>query len=285
MNSRNRSQGWKHAKISGHSNEIIIAKKINNNKFFRENLEKKFNFNSKIETATVGGLNEKNVEDVFGGGTKSKTDLKITLINDKKINISIKKGEEGQSYLIGVDRFINGFEIQFECKVPENIKRAFKLFFAGADDITKIIENTEISNIEDKKKEKIKGYEMRKNRISWITLQQHDLQLSKKFIEWFKENIRDIFLFCFERGLSKNKSDWADFIWYKNELGENSSDNIFNIRKLSENIHNENFKIMIVPGKNKTFGGTTIQLPFGLVQWHQGQIQFRHNLKLMKKIL
>ena len=285
MNSRNRSQGWKHAKISGHSNEIIIAKKINNNKFFRENLEKKCNFNSKIETATVGGLNEKNVEDVFGGGTKSKTDLKITLINDKKINISIKKGEEGQSYLIGVDRFINGFEIQFECKVPENIKRAFKLFFAGADDITKIIENTEINNIEDKKKEKIKGYEMRKNRISWITLQQYDLQLSKKFIEWFKENIRDIFLFCFERGLSKNKSDWADFIWYKNELGENSSDNIFNIRKLSENIHNENFKIMIVPGKNKTFGGTTIQLPFGLVQWHQGQIQFRHNLKLMKKIL
>ena len=40
---------------------------------------------------------------------------------------------------------------------------------------------------------------------------------------------------------------------------------------------------MIVPGK--TLGGTTIQLPFGFVQWHQGQIQFHHNLDLMRKIL
>ena len=150
-------------------------------------------------------------------------------------------------------------------------------------EISKIIENTEINNIEDRKKEKIKKYEMRKNRITWITLKKYDLKLSNAFIEWFKDNISNIFLFCFERGLSKNKSEWADFVWYKNELKENSFDAIFNIRKLSKKIDNENFKTMIVPGK--TLGGTTIQLPFGFVQWHQGQIQFHHNLDLMRKIL
>ena len=283
MNSRNRSEGWKHAKISGHTNESDITSKINKNKLYRENLEKKLNLDSDIKSANEGGLKEKNVQDVFGGSTKSKTDLKITLINNKKINLSIKKSLGGQVYLIGVDRFINGFEIQFKCKVPQNIKRSFKLFFAGADDTLKIIENTEIDNIEDKKKEKIKKYEMRKNRITWITFKKYDLKLSNTFIEWFKDNISNIFLFCFERGLSKNKSEWADYVWYKNELEENNVDAIFNISKLSKIIDNKKFKSMIVPGKS--LGGTTIQLPFGSVQWHLGQIQFRHDLNLMRKIL
>ena len=283
MNSRNRSEGWKHAKISGHTNESDITSKINKKRLYRENLEKKLNLDSDIKSADEGGLKEKNVQDVFGGNTKSKTDLKIILINNKKINLSLKKSLGGQVYLIGVDRFINGFEIQFKCKVPQNIKRSFKLFFAGADDTSKIIENTEIDNIEDKKKEKIKKYEMRKNRITWITFKKYDLKLSNAFIEWFKDNISNIFLFCFERGLSKNKSEWVDFVWYKNEFKENSFDTVFNVRKLSKKIDNENFKTMIIPGK--TLGGTTIQLPFGFVQWHQGQIQFHHNLNLMKKIL
>ena len=283
MNSRNRSEGWKHAKISGHTNESDITNKINKNNLYRENLEKKLNLDSDIKSANEGGLKEKNVQDVFGGSTKSKTDLKITFINSKKINLSIKKSLGGQVYLIGVDRFINGFEIQFKCKVPQNIKRSFKLFFAGADDTSKIIENTEIDNIEDKKKEKIKKYEMRKNRITWITLKKYDLKLSNAFIEWFKDNISNIFLFCFERGLSKNKSEWADYVWYKNELEENNVDAIFNISKLSKIIDNKKFKSMIVPGKS--LGGTTIQLPFGSVQWHLGQIQFRHDLNLMRKIL
>ena len=76
MNSRNRSEGWKHAKISGHSNESDITKKLITMKLFRENLEKKLNLNSKIESATVGGLNEKNVEDVLGGSIEAQNGFK-----------------------------------------------------------------------------------------------------------------------------------------------------------------------------------------------------------------
>ena len=39
MNQRNRSSGWKHAKLSGHTNEENIRDQINNNKEFREELE------------------------------------------------------------------------------------------------------------------------------------------------------------------------------------------------------------------------------------------------------
>ena len=113
MSSKSRSRGWKHAKISGHKNESDITKKINNDILFREKLEKKLFLKSKIKSATEGGLKEKNVQDVFNGSTKSKTDIKILLVNREKINLSIKKSSGGQVYLIGVDRFINGFEIQF----------------------------------------------------------------------------------------------------------------------------------------------------------------------------
>jgi len=282
MVTRNRSEGWKHAKISGHANENDITNKINNNNIFRENLEKKLNLKSSIKFAEVGGLNEKNVEDIFGGKTKSKTDLKIILKDKKKINISIKKSLGGQVYLIGVDRFLNGFEIQFKKKIDEDIKRAFKLFFSGANDILQIIDSAVLSKIEEKKKIKIKKYEKRKKRITWLTFEEYNLQLSLKFIEWFKKNINDIFLFCFERGLSNNKEEWADFIWYKNELMENEIDFVFDIKKMYKTINNNQFKQMIVQGS--TLGGTTLKLPFGFVQWHQSQIQFHHNFELMNNL-
>jgi len=282
MVTRNRSEGWKHAKISGHANENDITNKINNNNIFRKNLEKKLNLKSSIKFAEVGGLNEKNVEDIFGGKTKSKTDLKIILKDKKKINISIKKSLGGQVYLIGVDRFLNGFEIQFKKKIDEDIKRAFKLFFSGANDILQIIDIALLSKIEEKKKIKIKKYEKRKKRITWLTFEEYNLQLSLKFIEWFKQNINDIFLFCFERGLSNNKEEWADFIWYKNELMENEIDFVFDIKKMYKTINNNQFKQMIVQGS--TLGGTTLKLPFGFVQWHQSQIQFHHNFELMNNL-
>lgn len=282
MVTRNRSEGWKHAKISGHANENDITNKINNNNTFRENLEKKLNLKSSIKFAEVGGLNEKNVEDVFGRKTKSKTDLKIILKDKKKINISIKKSLGGQVYLIGVDRFLNGFEIQFKKKIDEDIKRAFKLFFSGANDILQIIDSAVLSKIEEEKKIKIKKYEKRKKRITWLTFEEYNLQLSLKFIEWFKQNINDIFLFCFERGLSINKEEWADFIWYKNELMENEIDFVFDIKKMYKTINNNQFKQMIVQGS--TLGGTTLKLPFGFVQWHQSQIQFHHNFELMNNL-
>jgi hypothetical protein len=282
MVTRNRAEGWKHAKISGHANENDITNKINNNNIFRENLEKKLNLKSSIKFAEVGGLNEKNVEDIFGGKTKSKTDLKIILKDKKKINISIKKSLGGQVYLIGVNRFLNGFEIQFKKKIDEDIKRAFKLFFSGANDILQIIDGAVLSKVDEEKKIKIKKYEKRKKRITWLTFEEHNLQLSLKFIDWFKKNINDIFLFCFERGLSKNKEEWADFIWYKNELMENEIDFVFDIKKMYMAINNNQFKQMIVQGT--TLGGTTLKLPFGFVQWHQSQIQFHHNFELMKSL-
>lgn len=275
MATRNRAEGWKHAKLSGHSNETIITDKINLDKNFKEALAKRLNIKSTLKLATVGGLNETNVFDVFGGKTKSKTDLVLEW-ESKKTNISIKKSAGGQVYLIGVNRFIDGFEKQFDKVIPADVERAIRLFIAGAHDIQEILEEKRLSA---GVRTQIRVYEQVKNRLTWQTLEKYNAELTECLLDWFKSNIKELALFCFQRGLAANKEDWADFVWYHNEVQEEVKDSLFNINEMVEELASKKSIAQIMPGT--AGGGTTIRLPFGFLQWHQAQIQFHHQQKAL----
>lgn len=275
MATRNRAEGWKHAKLSGHSNEEIITDKINSDTKFKESLARRLNINSALKLATVGGLNETNVIDVFGGKTKSKTDLVLDW-QSSKTNISIKKSASGQVYLIGVQRFIDGFERQFDKTIPADVERAIRLFIAGAHDVQEILTQKKLSI---GVKPQIRVYEQVKNRLTWQTLEKYNSELTECLLEWFKSNIKEIALFCFQRGLSANKNDWANFVWYHNEVEEDVKDSLFNINEMVEELSSAKSIAQITPGS--VGGGTTIKLPFGFLQWHQAQIQFHHQQKVL----
>lgn len=274
MSQRNRAEGWQHAKLSGHSNERIIEKLLNQDIAFQNYLSTRLCLKSNIVSAAVGGLHETNVADVLGTKTKSKTDLKLSLEDGGSVNISIKKSSGGQVYLIGVDRFISGFEAQFNKQIPEEVVRAIQLFFGGAVDIAEVINRTDLVVGVSKS---IKDYEIRKKRLTWVTLQKYDANLGNALIDWLKLNIQEISLFCFQRGLAESPSEWADYIWYRNELDEGLQESLFDINKMNQNFSLNSAKSQIIPGVRS--GGTTIQLPFGFVQWHQSKIQFHHSQK------
>ena len=276
MSERNRAEGWKHAKLSGHSNETIITDKINTNNAFKDGLAKRLNIKSTLKLATVGGLNETNVLDVFGGKTKSKTDLVLEWNADRKTNISIKKSAGGQVYLIGVQRFIDGFEKQFDKIIPVHVERAIRLFIAGAHDVQELLAEKRLST---GVKAQIRVYEQVKNRLTWQTLEKYNAELSECLLDWFKGNIKELALFCFQRGLAARKEDWADFVWYHNEVQEDVKDSLFNINEMVEELASQKSIAQIVPGT--VGGGTTIKLPFGFLQWHQAQIQFHHQQKVL----
>ena len=280
MNERNRAEGWKHAKISGHENELLAENAIKNDIYYQQNFLNRLNiFNRKINSIFTGGLNEKNVPCIFNKETtKSKTDMYIELDNGFNLKISIKKSLSGQVFLIGIDRFIDGFEFQYNKKIPDNVKRAIKLFWGAAHDISSIL-NTYSYN---------KDYELRKNRLVAYTLQSYDKSLYESLLLWFVENIYEITDFCFSKGLACQESDWANVIWYINELGENSIDYVFYINDLCRAAMFE-AQSMIYYGNRG--GGTTIQLPFGFVQWHSptkkipGDIQFHHTFDKIFEIM
>lgn len=176
--------------------------------------------------------------------------------------------------MIKTSRFIEGYEKHYST-IPDSVKRGLLLYFGEATDIDNILSSIKIEN------QSIRDYEIRKNRLVWTSLISHDNEVADQLLEWFKSNIKNITLFCFSQGLAEERIDWANFIWYKNLLGENEADKIFSVLELAD--ASERKKSTILVGNRG--GGTTIQLPFGFVQWHLKSIQFHHNLNRIEKII
>lgn len=277
---RNRAEGWKYAKLSGHKNEDLVKYRIDNDLHFAQNLLTRLGASGRIiKETSIGGLHETNVESIISGArsTKSKTDLKLFYSDGSYNNISIKKSLGGQVYFVRAGIFFECYEKQFNKVIPENVKRAISLFWATADDAKEIIERYA-------DKSKINEYTLQINHesLNAETLKNYDITLYCAMLQWFKDNAYEISLLSFASGAAKNKSDWSDHIWYINLLDENKTDEIFEIKKIC--VAAKKFADTETYYGNSN-GGTTIQLPFGFVQWHQRKLQFHHNYDKIKKLM
>ena len=268
-NGRNRSEGWRHAKLSGHSNEELVKQLLDNDKKYATDFLRRINCpNQRIIQTSIGGLHETNVLSVTGKSTKSKTDLKIFLENGSIKNISIKKSLGGQVYFVRAGNFIEVFEKQFNKMIPKDVQRAIKLFWAEADDALQIIKT-----YGDKSDEKNYEQQIRHHSLNATTLKKYDNKLYDSLLNWFKNNVYELTKLAFTMGAAKDASEWSEFVWYINLLGEDDTDKVFDIEDIC--------KIAKKYSETETYygttnGGTTIQLPFGFVQWHQEQLQFHH---------
>lgn len=267
---RNRAAGWQHAKRSGHENEKLLNNLVCSDLDIQKRLLKAVHKeNLSIVNIEIGGLNETDVPSVFHDKTKSKTDMHLYLSDGTRINVSIKKSTGGQVYLISADRFIRGFEAQYSVKIPDIVKRAISLYWGAADDTIDIVNQYASKN---------KAYEIKKHRLVANTLFAYNKNLALALIDWFNHAMPCIFDFCFSRGLAYNSEDWADIVWYRNELHENNVDEMFNISDIGNSIPQS-------AEYGSRTGGSTIQLPFGFVQWHSptkkipGDMQFHHSFE------
>lgn len=275
MEHRDRAQGWKHAKLSGHENERLIAELTKNDINIQERLLRCAHItDATVERVEFGGLCETDVDCVLGGKTKSKTDMWLLLSNGRKLNVSIKKDEDGQVFLVGIERFLRGFALQYHKDIPDLVKRAISLYFGSAVDTLEVINNYGNSN---------KQLEIRKHRVVAETLKAYDEELYQLLLNWINDNMAELFDFCFAKGLVENPEDWAHIVWYKNMVGENQFDTMICLEDFKS-------KIPRTAEYGKRNGGSTIQLPFGFVQWHSprkiipGNIQFHHSYKKIKDL-
>ncbi len=276
-NSRDRATGWKHAKLSGHTNESLVKQKLDKDSKYKNKLLERINkSDAEIESISIGGLHETNVPGILGKKTKSKTDLKIHYKNGTSTNVSIKKSLGGQVYFIRVGLFFQVFEKQFKKSIPENIKRAMELFWAAADDADAIIEK-----FADKSDTNNFNLQKRHHSLNATTLKRYNENLYTEMLQWFRDNAYELTKLSFAMGAAKDKSEWSDYVWYINLLGENNTDEIFETEKIACAAKQASKEETDYSIKN---GGTTIQLPFGFVQWHQGQMQFHHNFEKVQKL-
>lgn len=280
MEHRDRSSGWKHAKLSGHTNEERVKNLLTDDPEYAEDLMRRMGRdNLRIMSASIGGLHETNVPGVLGKKTKSKTDLKITCSNGETIKVSIKKSFGGQVYFVRANLFIEVFEKQFKTIVPNDVQRAIKLFWAQADDALDIIEQ-----YSDKSDAKSHNLQVRHKSLNATTLRNFDEHLHKTMLKWFKDNTYELTKLSFTMGAVEDKDEWSDYVWYINLIEEDNVDvdSIYCIEDICNAAVNVAEKETYYGDSN---GGTTIQLPFGFVQWHQAQMQFHHNYEKVCKLL
>lgn len=268
-NQRNRAEGWQYAKLSGHDNEVKI-KNLFDNEEFKNKFSERLGITS-IESTSIGGLHEVDVDCILGGKTKSKTDLKLTLKDKSCLNFSIKKSARGQVFLIGVERFINGYEKHYNT-IPNNVKEALRLYFAGHPKIEEILNNKTYVGGQT---QTLISYQKRKCRLVKVTLDKYDRSLSDALLQWMKSNIVNITDFCFAKGLASNPEEWSEYLWFKNVIGERLDEKLYKISDLKNAVAEK--ADTIVYGTRT--GGSTIQLPFGFVEWHQGKMQFSQKYK------
>jgi hypothetical protein len=244
---KNRSEGWKHAKISGEKNEKLVA----------------------LESNGEFWTNKKKVKSIFGDKTTPKPDL-----YSKTKNFSLKKSLGGQVHLNKVDRFIRGYEIIYG-PIPANVKECFYLMFGGSNHINELLNNESLKHPNPK----IRNTEIQRKTLCAETLEKYSPNKSEEFLNWLSDNIGKITEIVFKRGWAIDENQWASELLYKNKVDNGFEINeTFEIDELINKVKNSK---VVFGDKN---GGTTIQLPFGHLQYHQNSLQFHHNYNKIKSL-
>jgi len=234
-----RANGWKHAKITGHKNEDLVAKSLG-----------EFYQTKKLK-----------VKSIFGDKTIPKRDL----YGPKKL--TLKKSRGGQAFLTKPDKFISAFELLYG-EIPDSVKECLFLLFGGHPNIKTILSEPLYSHDDSK----IYTTERKRRTLCVESIKKYNPQILVDCLKWFQENIENIVDIVFSRGYAADSEDFADILMYRNELDENQLNQSFEIPNLKEKcLKNQNVSF------GEKNGGTTIKLPFGHLQYHQNRMQFHHN--------
>lgn len=271
-------------KLSGHKNEELIADSLNKNLLFRTHFCEKIGIDvAEFVAATAGGQHAKLEDSVIAGKkTAGKTDIVVMWKGGVFTNISIKKRASGQVYLVSAKNFVAAYEAQYQTKVPEKVQRALQLFIGEAADSKALLDATDISI--DGPKVRSLAYEQN-YRLMFEVISAYDPDMANKLLTWLKEKIVTVCEICFSAGAVKDKDKWAHILWYKNLVDAEGQglDYLISIKQIMEalELNKENNRIERGPCS----AGSTIQLPFGHLQYHQRKLEFYQQLKKIQKLL
>jgi hypothetical protein len=280
---RNRSEGWRHAKLDGHANEKQFAELLVKNREFISEIEKHITKKSPKGSPEISVDGAKHVESIFGDMTTSKVDLSMKWNSGEEINISLKKSNGGQVWLVSVPRFISAMEFHLKQKLDAEVQIGISLFIGGSN-LADFEDYFKKALVSDKKKNpSIAEQEMHQSRLVAKSIEANFPSIWEATLNFFNANIGLITRLSFAQGLAKSLKDAADVIIY-NKVTDGPS--IFPIPRIIENVKSSARKISIVAGPKN--GGSTLLLPTGFLQMHHPQsdnlLQFHHQYKKISKL-
>ena len=156
------------------------------------------------------------------------------------------------------------------------------MFIGEALNSRTILDATDISI--DGKEARVHAYEQN-FRLMFEVIRNHDEKMAKELLLWLKKEIVSIFEICFSAGAVKNRECWAHILWYKNLVDEEGQglDFMIPIKKVMIALERNADKNIVERGPK--LAGSTIQLPFGHLQYHLKQLEFYQKLSKIQKLL
>lgn len=270
-------------KVSGHKNEEMIAEALNKNIAFRTHFCERIGMNvSDFVAATAGGRHAPQVESIIGGKTAEKTDVRIMWQGGALTNISLKKDAAGQVYLVTVRNFVAVYEAQYNVTVPDKVRRALALFIGEAEDSKAILDATDLSV--DGEKVRSIAYEQN-HRLVFEVIRNYDANMATMLLDWLKKQIASVCELCFSAGAVKDRDKWANVLWYKNLVDADGQglDFLVPINRIVSALIEKGDENVVERGPKNA--GSTIQLPFGHLQYHLRQLEFYQQLKKIQSLL
>lgn len=285
---RGRSEGWQHAKISGHKFESDFAAQILKD----HDLFNSLSFVAKLDridrpiSACITS-EDKKPKSIFGDFTIAKTDVTVTTKTGRYLDLSIKKPStnSGQIFLCRLARFLDLIKIKTKKDIPKEVEWTLRSFFGETNGlkITEFAPKAQFLGPKIKKHKLLA--EIYQNRLyaSTIKLSYPDQWMSTQ--TFFKQNIDIITDCCFRSGMNddiKEPRTTADYIY------------IGSIRRFVavEALIDKSSGWNIFPGDKGYYKGSTIKMPWGFLQVHRPgedhgpyQVQFHWNVKDMIRIL
>ncbi len=272
---RNRSEGWSHAKKTGHENESAYGKIIASNHAQLNDVVL-----SKYDSIPDGEYDievdgNKKVPSIFDDKTTSKVDIEVFWPSGERMGVSLKKSSGGQAWLVTVPRFFSAVEHYSNRKIDAEVRTGVSLFIGGSNVDTYEELFTEALNNDKKSNPKMAVQEEHQRRLMATSLQKNLPKIWDKTIEFFNQNISLITELTFAKGASLNDRDCADVVIY-NKITKTK--NFFPIPDLVRKAQDQVKVSPVVAGTRN--GGSTLILPTGNMQMHRpsgdNQMQFRH---------
>lgn len=289
MSSRNRSEGWSHAKRTGHSLEEELVEELRSRSDFAVALHRMiYGAPGHLASIVGGGSSATHCRCVLGGKTPAKADMVLRWNSGVVTRISLKKSEGGQAWLISTDRFVQGFGAQIGTLVPEVVQNMLRLFI-GPIDIGTEVPRTVMGG--SRQQHVISELEIRHQRLVASTLGYYYRRDWEATMLWLRNNAAEIASLCFARGLCADEIDQANYLWYntKNEVGEGEESvyQLYEVADIEAALRRMPASRRVVVGPRN--GGSTLIFPFGFLQMHRptgkNQMQFHHRLNSIRQLI
>lgn len=279
ITNQNRAAAGSNEGIAGRLYPKLVAKRLVDDLAFREKICRLVKHKvSDFHYVQVGGNLQKRVQSVIGGTTESKTSLRIIWTDARHTNFLVKKSGPAQILLKKVQNFIPEFEAQFHESIPETVKDALLLFVGAHERQREILDSISENYVGRKIRKLERDYN---NRLTLASMYGYDETMVTELMKWFRTHAARIFSYCFSLGAARNPHLVPDYLWFHDENEADSKIELFDLHSLTKKLESLSYEQMapLIRPRDKEQIGSTIDFPFGNLQYHEGALQFRHDRK------